>query len=50
MKADAVLYLAYEYGEAIGRPASEVLLLPVDELIGFIAYRKLKAEIIRDAG
>ena len=48
MKTDAVLFLAYEYGGHIGRPASEVLDLPMDELMGFVAYRKLKKEILEN--
>lgn len=46
MKADAALFLAYEYAGFIGRPASETIGLPVDELLGFVAYQKLKAEMI----
>lgn len=46
MRTDALLYLAYAYGEAIGRPASEVIDLPMDELMGFVAYRKLQAEYL----
>ena len=48
MKADAVLFMAYEYGAAIGRPASETLHYPVDELIGYMAHQKIKQEIIED--
>jgi hypothetical protein len=50
MKADASLYLAYEYGAHSGRPASEVIHYPVDELLGFIAYKKINAELIKDNG
>lgn len=46
MKSDALTFLAYEYGEAIGRPASEVINLPVDELLGFVAYRKHKKALL----
>ena len=50
MKSDTVLYLAYEYGCAIGMPASEVLKLPVAEFTtGFAAYRSLRGELIEDA-
>ena len=49
MKADADLFLAYEYGSAIGRPASEVLLLPRLELLGFVAHRKIVKELMDDA-
>lgn len=46
MKADAVLFLAYEYGTAIGRAASEVLDLPMDELMGFVVHQKIKSEMM----
>jgi len=49
MKSDAVLYLAYEYGGHIGRPASEVLNLPVAELYGYVSYQKIKMELIANA-
>ena len=48
MIADAGLYWAYEYGTAIGLPASEVMKLPIDELHGFLAYRKLKSEYMNN--
>jgi len=49
MKADAALFLAYEYGATVGIPASEVLKLPVAEYTtGFMAYMTLKAEMIED--
>lgn len=48
MKKDALLYLAYEYGGHIGRSASECLELPVAELLGFVAYQKIKGELLSD--
>mgnify|MGYP006413728981 CR=1 FL=1 len=48
MRADAGLFYAYEYGTAIGLPASEVLKLPVDEIQGFLAYRKIRNELSED--
>ena len=46
MKADPALLMAYEYAGFIGRPVSEVLNLPVVEYTtGFMAYRKIKAEL-----
>jgi len=50
MKADPALYLAYDYGGHIGKPASEVLDLPIDELYGYVAYCIRKAELIDNAG
>ena len=44
---DAGLFMAYEYAGFIGRPASEVLTLPVQEYTsGFLAYRKIKADLM----
>ena len=50
MRADARFYLAYEYGAHSGRLASEVIHCPVDELLGFIAYKKINAELMIDHG
>jgi len=36
--------MAYDYGQAIGKSASEVLKLPVREIIGFYAWQKIRAE------
>ncbi len=44
MKADALIFMAYDYGVAIGRSASETLKLPVDEMLGFYAYLAVKKE------
>ena len=50
MMADASLFLAYEYAGHIGRPASEVLELPVAEYTtGFLAYRKTRAALMESA-
>jgi len=51
MKADPVLFMAYEYGSAVGLPASEVLKLPVAEFTtGFMAYRAVRNELIESHG
>jgi hypothetical protein len=50
MRSDAALFLAYEYGKHSGRPASDVIHFPVDELLGFMAYKKISAELIQDNG
>jgi len=50
MKADPVLFLAYAYGGHIGKPASEVLNLPIDELHGYVAFCKRRSELIENAG
>ena len=44
MTADADLYWAYDYGGHIGKPASEVMNLPIDEIRGYIAYLKIKSD------
>ena len=44
MKADGLIFMAYDYGIAIGRSASETLKLPVDEMLGFYAYLAIKKE------
>lgn len=50
MKADAGLFMAYEYGSTVGLPASAVLSLPVAEYTtGFMAYLRLKKEMMDDA-
>jgi hypothetical protein len=36
--------MAYEYGTAIGRSASQTLELPVNEILGYAAFRRVKAE------
>lgn len=47
MMTDASIFMAYEYAGFIGRPASEVLKLPVAEYTsGFMAYRKIKSELL----
>jgi hypothetical protein len=46
MTADADLFWLYEYGDSVGLPASEVINLPLTELRGFIAYRKIKADLM----
>jgi len=46
MKTDAYLFCCYDYGSAIGRPASEVMKLPVREVLGYYAYLKIKTESV----
>lgn len=48
MRSDALLFMAYDYGIAIGKSASETLKLPVAEIRGFYAYQKIKAESVTD--
>ena len=36
------MFLAYEYGCAVGIPASEAMKLPIRELEGYIAYKRLR--------
>ena len=46
MMSDDGLYFAYEYGTAMGMPASEVLKLPVAEYTtGYIAFLNRRAQI-----
>lgn len=44
MKSDALIFMAYDYGIAIGRCASETMKLPVDEMLGYYAYQAIKKE------
>lgn len=49
MMQDAGLFMAYEYGTAIGMPASEVLKLPVEEYTtGYMAYLARRSELIEE--
>lgn len=51
MRADTGLYMAYEYGTAIGMPASEVLKLPIAEYTtGYLAFCNIKKELIEEHG
>ena len=45
MSADALLFMAYDYGVATGRSASEAMDLPVAELLGYYAYLKIKGRV-----
>lgn len=36
--------MAYEYGAVISRSVSEVLELPVVEILGFFAHKRVKAD------
>ena len=46
MMADADLFNAYAYATATGKTASEIMQLPVNEVRGFIAFRRIAAELV----
>jgi hypothetical protein len=46
MRADADLFMAYEYGTAVGLPASAVLKLSRAEMYGYLAHQSLKREML----
>jgi len=43
--SDGLIFMCYEYGSAIGRSASEVLELPIDEILGYFAYKRAKKNL-----
>lgn len=45
MKSDALLFMAYDYGAAIGRSASEVLQLPIAEIMGYYSYLRCRDQL-----
>lgn len=45
MKTDALLFMAYDYGVAIGRSASETLQLPIAEITGYYAYLRCRGDM-----
>jgi hypothetical protein len=38
--------MAYDYGIAIGKSASETLKLPIAEIAGYYAYMKIRNEAV----